>query len=232
MRIRSSQRIAAAGVVVAALMAGAAQAQTPVPTPSRGAGGAPASEPDRGYVEGIAQSAFGNVTSQSYGGEIGVTIRPRIQVFLEGGRIRDTAPATLGAGAQKIAGFLNDTQGGASFVARAPVTFGALGVRYLFPTQSQAKPYVVGGVGIAQVKQDVHFTLNGTDVTGTLPQYGVALGSDLSGQENKAMLVAGAGVVWTVWKPLFVDLQYRYGRIFTSEGINVSRAGIGVGVRF
>jgi hypothetical protein len=32
---------------------------------------------------------------------------------------------------------------------------------------------------------------------------------------------------------LIVDLQYRYGRVFTSGGgLNVHRAGIGLGVRF
>jgi hypothetical protein len=32
---------------------------------------------------------------------------------------------------------------------------------------------------------------------------------------------------------LIIDLQYRYGRVFMSdEGLNISRAGVGIGVRF
>src|SRR5712691_9050400 len=64
----------------------------------------------KGYVEVVAQSAFGNVTSQSFGAEIGVTVAPRIQVFAEAGQVRDTSPTTLGTGAQQIAGFLARTQ--------------------------------------------------------------------------------------------------------------------------
>ena len=46
------------------------------------------------------QSAFGNVTSQSYGGEVGVTVRPKLQVFVEGGMVRDVATAEIGTAAQ------------------------------------------------------------------------------------------------------------------------------------
>ena len=46
------------------------------------------------------------------------------------------------------------------------------------------------------------------------------------------MLSMGGGVMWPVWKHAVVDFQYRYGHIFSSEAINVNRAGIGIGVRF
>jgi hypothetical protein len=39
-------------------------------------------------------------------------------------------------------------------------------------------------------------------------------------------------VAWPVWEKLVVDFQYRYGRVFTSEGLNMNRAGVGIGVRF
>jgi hypothetical protein len=85
---------------------------------------------------------------------------------------------------------------------------------------------------VASVTQDVAFTVGGTDVTNTLPQLGVTLGSDLSGTFTKPMMVLGAGAMWP-WQRLVVDLQYRFGRIFgEDEGINVNRAGIGIGVRF
>ena len=58
--------------------ASAANAQTPA-----------AAAADRGYVEAVAQSAFGNVTSQSFGAEIGVTVRPELQVFGSFGNVRD-----------------------------------------------------------------------------------------------------------------------------------------------
>jgi hypothetical protein len=87
---------------------------------------------------------------------------------------------------------------------------------------------------LASVKQDVAFTVGGADVTSNLAgQYGVQLGSDLSGSFTKPMLVAGAGAMWPVWQRLVIDAQFRFGRVFTDEGgLNIGRAGIGVGVRF
>ena len=50
---------------------------------------------DRGYVEGVAESAFGNVTSQSFGAEVGVTVRPDLQVFGSFGHVRDVATTEI-----------------------------------------------------------------------------------------------------------------------------------------
>jgi opacity protein-like surface antigen len=36
-----------------------------------------------------------------------------------------------------------------------------------------------------------------------------------------------------VWRQMILDFQYRYSRIFApDQGINVNRAGIGVGFKF
>lgn len=189
--------------------------------------------PSKGYIEAVAQSAFGNVTSQSFGAELGVRIAPDLHVFVEAGQVRDTSPALLGQNAQLIAGFLSQTQAGASYTVKQPVTFGVAGLRYGRAIGS-VEPYVLGGAGVGRVKRDVAFRVGGTDVTSNLQtQYGVTLGSDLSGDETKAMITLGGGVAWGPWQRLVIDLQYRYGRVMTSdEGLNVSRAGIGLGVRF
>src|SRR5437868_12729667 len=84
------------GAILASMaFAGAAHAQSAAPTP--------AAAPDKGYAEVVAQSAFGNVTSQSFGGEFGVAVRPGVQIFVDAGRIRDAAPSALGSSAQRIA---------------------------------------------------------------------------------------------------------------------------------
>jgi opacity protein-like surface antigen len=189
--------------------------------------------PDRGYAEGFIQSAFGNVTSQSYGAEVGIAVTPFVQVFVEGGRTRDVAGTDIGSAAQQVAAALAQTQSAVSYTVKQPVTFVDAGIKYNIPIEStKVQPYAIGGFGIAQVKQDVTFTVNGTDVTSNLQQYGVVLGSDLSGSSNKALLVLGAGATVPVWHQLVADLQFRYGRIFSDPGINMSRAGIGLGVRF
>ena len=221
--------------VGAAILGGVAHAQVqPSTTPA-------AAESGKGYVEGIAQSAFGNVTSQSYGAEAGWTLRPNLQVFGEFGWTRNVAPPATGDAAQQIATFLNATQtGGVSYTVKVPAEFGIAGVRYGFPGNRPKGllPYVAGGAGFARVKRDVHFIVAGSDITSVIDtgqdnQYGVSLGSDLAGSTNSAMIVIGAGVVWPAYQRLIVDIQYRYGRIFDKdEGINLNRVGAGIGVRF
>lgn len=208
--------------ILLSMFTSAAYAQAPTPPATRG------------YAEVVAQSAFGNVTSQSYSVELGLTVRPNLQVFVEGGQTRNVAPAQLGIDAQTIAGALSQTQANVGFSTKEPATFAAGGVKYSMSVAgSKARPYVLAGFGMATVKRDVAFTVGGSDVTSTLSQYGVVLGTDLSGDFTKPMFIAGGGLAWPAWQPLVVDFQFRFGRIFAEDGgINVARAGIGIGVRF
>jgi opacity protein-like surface antigen len=190
----------------------------------------------KAYVEGVAQSAFGNATSQSYGAEGGFAVTPGLWIFVEGGKIRNVATAAIGIAAQQIAGSLTELQPAVvGYRVQEPVTFGAAGLKLEMLESAKAHPYLMVGGGVARVKQDVTFSVGGTDVTGSLQQspYFVTLGTDLSGAFTKPMLTVGAGVAWPAWKRLVLDFQYRYGRIFADDQrISVSRAGLGVGVRF
>jgi opacity protein-like surface antigen len=205
-------------IASATMLAGVAQAQTP----------------DRGDIEGFAQSAFGNVTSQSYGVEFGATIKPTLQVYGEFGQIRDVADTTFTTSASTIANALAQVQSAAvGFTAKRPVVFGTGGIKYRPATTMKVQPYVLGGFGFAQVKNDVTFTLGGTEATDSALAPYVTLGSDLSGSSTVPMLTLGAGATVPLWRTLVLDLQYRFGRLFTEdEGISTNRAGVGFGVRF
>jgi opacity protein-like surface antigen len=193
---------------------------------------APAAPADRGYVMGVADSSFGNVTSQSFGAEIGVTVRPEIQVFGSFGHVGDAATPEIGAAASTIAGALAQLQSGTvSYSVKQPVTFFLGGVRYRVPVKSVLQPYIAGGLGVGMVKKDVTFLINGTDATSALSQY-VTLGSDVSGDESAMMFSLGGGVVWAAWQQLMVDLHYNYGRVSSDTPITINRIGIGVGIRF
>jgi opacity protein-like surface antigen len=187
-----------------------------------------AADDAKGYAEVVAQSAFGNVTSQSFGGEVGFAIRPGLQVYVEGGYVRDTTPSSLSASAQAIAGDISAKAGGASYSVKQPVTFGIAGLKYLLPVdQSRFSPYLMVGGGAARVEKDVTFTV----ASGQVSDY-VTIGNDLAGSETKGMISAGVGVDWAVGKNFIVDLQYRFGHVFTTDGLNINRAGAGFGVRF
>jgi opacity protein-like surface antigen len=196
---------------------------------------APASR-DSGYIEVVAQSAFSNVTSQSYGIEGGFTIHSNLQIFAEGGQIKSVTTDDFNAAAQTVAGAISRTQTSVGFTAKEPATFFDAGIRYIFGSGARTQPYVLAGVGAATVKRNATFTVAGADVTSSLsqPQYGaIVLGSDVSGSETKPMLVVGGGLAIPIGSVLNIDLQARFGDIFTSDkSITVFRVGVGLGVRF
>jgi hypothetical protein len=200
---------------------GAAYAQAPA--------GTSASTPSKGYAEVVAQSSFGNVTSQSYGGEVGVSVGAGVQVFGEFGYTRDAAPASLGASAQTIAAGITAVAGTTTFTVKQPVTFGLGGLKYVVSTSSgKIAPYVLAGGGVASVKRDVTFSTPAGDVN----QF-VTLGEDLTGSETAGMISFGGGIGIPAGRALIFDVNYRYGHVFTSgEALNINRVGLGIGVRF
>lgn len=190
----------------------------------------PAAAPETGYLEGVAQSAFGHVTSQSYGIEAGYAVEPQVDVFFEVGRVSDASTAGIEASALVITNALAGS--GVTVTVREPVSFLSAGGKYLIGTSRGFHPYVLGGAGLARVKADAVFKAGGVDITSTIGQYGVALGGDLSGTSTKVAVMAGAGAMIPLGGRLVVDLQLRINRVFSSPAITFGRAGIGFGVRF
>src|SRR5262249_307433 len=140
-------KLIVAGLVGMLAVSGVAYAQT-------------ASSESTGFIEGVAQSAFGNVTSQSFGIEGGVVVAPRITVIAELGLVRDSAPKALGTTAQVIAASLTTIQSAAvTYSVKQPVGFGQIGVRYDFPYSEKLHPYIEVGGGLARIKRDVTFTV-------------------------------------------------------------------------
>jgi hypothetical protein len=218
-----------APLMVMLAFAGAASAQTSTPLRSPAA--------DAGYVEAVGQAAFSDVTSQSYGVEAGFSVSPHLQLYADIGFTRDVAPTSFSDAAGTIAGGLSQVQSNVGYTAKEPATFGVFGIRYSVNVAgSRATPYLKTGFGLAHLKREAAFTVAGADVTANLSQdqYGnIVLGSDLSGSSNKAMFEFGGGVALPLFSHLLIDLQARYDRIFADPaGINLIRAGVGIGVRF
>ena len=213
-----------AATFACAALAAAQPAAPPPSSPAAAAG------PETGYLEGVAQSAFGHVTSQSYGIEAGYVVEPQVDIFFEVGRVTDASTQGIEDSAQVITNALAGS--GITATVREPVSFLAVGGKYLIATGGAFHPYVLVGAGVARVKQDVVFRTGGVDVTSTISQYGVALGGDLSGTSTKVTVMAGAGAMIPLGRRLVLDLQLRINRVLSDPAISFGRAGIGFGVRF
>jgi opacity protein-like surface antigen len=199
-------------------IAGVAQAQT-----------MPGSPALRKYVEFTIGPTFGHKSNVSLGAEGGFPLNDSLDVFVEGGRMRNVATSDLDAAAAVVAQFIAGTG-----EAKQSVGYFDAGLRYLIPTTGRYEPYVLAGVGVAKVSRSATFTVGGTDVTSELlDRFGVQLGGDLLEDETKALVTFGVGARFNVRGNVVADASYRYARIFLAEqGLNTNRLQFGIGVRF
>ena len=217
-------------------MAAAVHAQTSDPSqPSESSTASP--EVPQRYAEFVFGPTFAKKIGGMFGGEVAMPYR-HVQFFLEGGRMTNTTTSRLQNAASKITEILS-ASGSASAKFKQPVNYVAVGARYELPMEGLIHPYGLLGVGVAKVKKDVSFFVNGADVTGQLlDAYGIQLGRDLAGSQTKTLLEAGIGVRVNVnsgWigDRWFGDASYRYGRVFLIDrGLNTSRIQFGVGASF
>ena len=211
----------AAVCLVATLGVGAsAQAQT---TPA-GSDSKMSAEINFGPTLGHKSDAF-------VGGEFDFGLTPGLDLVVEASHMGNVGTTDLDNRAAIIANAL----GGTAATAFKVNAF-AVGVRYRIPVAAKVTPYVLGAVGVANVKTEVAFTVNGTAI---VPGANVQLGTDLSGSLNKTIFVLGFGVNVPFKTRYFADLGYRYGQLFaktdnfeTDTSIPTQRLILGVGLRF
>jgi len=221
-----------AGIVACAGVAGAQTPDQTAQPPAAPPAAPAAADSGRTYVEINGGATFGTKVAGWVGGEVGFRLSDAFDVFGEGGQMLDNTTNALQNDASQIAAYLGTVTGQpSSYTAKQPITYFDGGVRYRM-TLERLVPYIALGIGAARVSRDVHFFVNGTDVTGQLGSYGVALGTDLAGDVTKMLVVVGIGAHVPFGDRWFADFGYRYGRIFDDTPINTSRLLVGAGVSF
>jgi opacity protein-like surface antigen len=212
---------------IALLTASAARAQTT----------APAVPPHQISLEFTFGPTFGHTSSASVGGEADYVLNPKIDLFVEGAHIGNAATSDFDQRGHTIANAI-----GASVSGKQRVNFLDFGARYHLPgfnpTIARVHPYVAGGLGFANVKNETTFSMNGTPV---VPEsIGLQLGSDLSGSHNRPFLMLAVGTHTPFQKRYFLDISYRYGHAFSETqdsevvlaGVNTNRLQFGLGLYF
>jgi opacity protein-like surface antigen len=192
---------------------------------------APGGPDSKMYADINFGPTLGHKSDAFVGGEFGYTLSLGWDVIAEVSHMGNVGTTDLDNRAAIIANHL----GGTAATAFKVNEFAA-GVRYRFPVRGRYQPYALGAVGVANVKTEVEFTVNGTTID---PSSTVQLGSDLSGTLNKAILVLGFGINVPFKTRYFGELGYRYGGILaktsnfeTDTSIPTQRVILGVGVRF
>jgi len=183
------------------------------------------------YAEINFGPTLGHKSDAFVGGEFGYRLTDTLDLFVEGGHMGNVATTDLDDRAAIIANHLGGTASTAFKVNHFDV-----GVRYRIDGTPTIHPYVLGAIGVANVKTEVAFSVNGTVVD---PSSTVQVGSDLSGTLNKTMIVIGFGINVPFKTRFFGDLGYRYGAILsktdnfeTDKTISTQRIVLGAGIRF
>jgi hypothetical protein len=185
------------------------------------------------FVAGIAGAAAVHNGGGLAGGEIGVAISKRIEIFGEGLWMQDVVTGKRMSAADTVASYLQTTQGKpATGTVEAPASYAGGAVRIMLTTTGAARPYIAAGFGAAHVAYKPMFTLSGADITGSLPQYGVTLGSDITGETTEPAFTLTPGVRFGRGR-WYVDGQVGLVSIRTSEeATNVLRVSGAFGVTF
>jgi opacity protein-like surface antigen len=102
-------------------------------------------------------------------------------------------------------------------------------VRIEIPTTARVIPYVIGGGGVASVKETFTMTSTFAVAAGTpivIPPRAVTQSS------TDLVLTLGGGVSTLVAAHVSIDLDLRYLRLMANRDLNVGRFGVGFSYRF
>jgi opacity protein-like surface antigen len=186
----------------------------------------------KGYIAGSGgfASGVGNTTGDVLL-EAGIRITPHVMVFGNVGRFgnlqADLQP-TLDATTAALA-----TNQGLSVIGGGSVaaTYVTGGLRVEVPTNSRVMPYLLGGVGVANLSPTAQFSFvsgpmpdgstpaTGTDVTSAI----VSTGNFTAPPSSSAlMLTFGGGVQVPVAPHWIVDAGYRYSHIAADSTLSAS----------
>jgi hypothetical protein len=228
-------RFATAALAAAVLLVSqSVSAQTPAPAQP------PASGSNESMLDGLTYSVTGGATfTKKTGGLVGGEIvSPReywknTTFSIEGGWMSSVVNAHRIDSAAAIANYLAQTQGQpASATVKVPAGYGAVNVRYTVMIKPRYRVYVLGGGGIGVTSPKTKFTLGGSDVSGSLGQYGVTLGKDLAGNSAGGLVNVGVGATMPHGKWVG-DASYRLTPIFSAgETTVVNRLNFGIGYKF
>ncbi len=227
------QWLPAALVSALTLVPMSAAAQTPAPSQAQ-----QASTPSMNlwYVGANTGITVVEHVGGVFGAEAGARVWKNLDIVAELAWMQNVVTRHTLDSATTVANYLQTTQGQtATSDVEVPAFYVGAGARWVFEKTEFGgfKPYVIVTLGSTHTNIKSTFTLGGTDVTNSLPQYGVTLGSDLAGTSNNFTVSPGVGVVRALNSSWYTDIGVRLVSIGTqSQQTNVTRLVLGGGYKF
>jgi opacity protein-like surface antigen len=196
----------------------------------------------RGYVEGMAgMSAITGTTTGNATGEIGIRVAPRIVLFGNIGRIRDSQSSSLQTSLNDAIAALATNDLTATGTARVPAWYSMGGARIDLTNRSAITPYVFGGIGFARLTPSARFLYSsGTTLSGNTAITGDDITSEVVSSglfttpaaTTGLMLRTGGGVQIPLGKYLLGNVGYSVSRISSATPIHAQDLTFGLGIKF
>lgn len=198
--------------------------------------GRPVSPPafDNGYMTGSAGASFADTRAATFGIEIAERLHPRVQAYMAfnyfDNLLNDQAASDL-VDLGDLLTDLHDTPW--EFQARDRGLAFSGGAKYLLSQGPTFRPYVGGGPGVLNLQRTITERTLGDVSDPVLVVFGAPDGfieaSETSTFRAMAEFIAGVGMAHG---RTYVDVGYRYRKVFHVESFSFSQFTVGVGMRF
>jgi opacity protein-like surface antigen len=195
-----------------------------------------ASQPplDNGYMTAAMGASFSDTRAATFGVEIAETLHPRVQAYAAFNYFDNLFNDQASSDLVDLASYLTRITGDPwQFSGRDRGLSFSGGAKYLLSQGPTFRPYVGGGPGVLNLQRTITERTLGDVSDPVLVVFGAPDGfieaSEQSTFRAMAEFVAGVGMAHG---RTYVDVGYRYRKVFHVESFSFSQFTVGVGMRF
>jgi Outer membrane protein beta-barrel domain len=189
---------------------------------------------DNGYMTGAAGASFGDTQSVTFGIEIGERIGSRVQAYVAFHYFDDLFNDQAVSDLNELSSYLTTVTGDTwALQGRDRGLAFSGGARYLLSRGPSFRPYIGGGPGVLNIQRTITERTLGNVSDPVLVVFGAPDGFVNAEEESTfrpmAEFIAGVGIASG---RTYVDVGYRFRKVFNVESFTFSQFTVGVGMRF
>jgi opacity protein-like surface antigen len=189
---------------------------------------------DNGYMTGAAGASFSDTQAATFGIEIAEAINPRVQAYAAFNYFDDLFNDQAASDLNDLANYLTGLHGVPwEFHGRDRGLAFSGGAKYLLSRGPSFRPYVGGGPGVLNLQRTITERTLGNVSDPVLVVFGAPDGFVNAEEESTfrpmAEFIAGVGIASG---RTYVDVGYRFRKVFNVESFTFSQFTVGVGMRF
>jgi opacity protein-like surface antigen len=189
---------------------------------------------DNGYMTGAAGASFSDTQAATFGIEIGESLNSRVQAYAAFNYFDNLFNDQAASDLSDLANVLTDIHGAPwEFHGRDRGLAFSGGARYLLSRGPSFRPYIGGGPGVLNIQRTITERTLGNVSDPVLIVFGAPDGFVNAEEESTfrpmAEFIAGVGIASG---RTYVDVGYRFRKVFNVESFTFSQFTVGVGMRF